>query len=558
MTSNTPDTQTRPFTDVLHEDNQQKVGRIARSTLLLVIAFAVAKVISLAQTFIIADAFGLGAEYDAFSTANRIPEQLVRLLAGGALGYAFIPVFSGFIAKGEHQRGWEVASRVMSFIVIVSGVLSALAYFAAPWLIGTLLAPGFSPETAAQSVSLMRVLLISTMIFVMSTIITDTLEGYHHFLSPALAPIMLDVGILIGVLFLLEPFGIMGVAWGSVIGATLHLLVQVPAQIYYKARWRLTLNFKDPVFWTVMLLMLPRVAGIFVANIDRIISNNLASQLGEGAVSAYNWGWQLTQIPQTLLGTTLGIVMFPTLAALAEAGESARKQAAMNSALKFLLITTIPSAVGLVLVGRPLISLLEGGAFDANATEFVYSTLQYFSLTIIFFSLLELSVRGFYADKDTLTPLWISLGGMTIHAVVAVSFSGIWFGKDTALDLGVGGLALAVSLGMIFEVCVLLLVLRKRWQWSIVQDLGATLGKTLIASVVMGLAVVLVGWLWEQAGLSGQGRLLTIVQVGGMVLAGIVAFAGMAYALRIREIGDLINILLRRKNAADVLQEATL
>jgi putative peptidoglycan lipid II flippase len=290
--------------DVIGEEADDKVGRIARSTIILVIAFAAAKAISLAQTFIIAGAFGVGAEYDAYVTANRIPEQIVRLLAGGALGYAFIPVFSGLLAKGERHRAWEVASRVMSFIFVVSFGLSIAAYITAPWLVGTVLAPGFTPELQAQTVVMLRILLLSTIIFVVSTVITDTLEGHHHFLSPALAPIMFDVGILIGVIFLLEPLGVYGIAWGAVLGALLHFLVQVPAMFYFRSRWRLTLNFNDPVFWTVILLMLPRVAGIFVANVDKIIANNLASRLGEGAISAYNWGWQLTQIPQTLLGTT--------------------------------------------------------------------------------------------------------------------------------------------------------------------------------------------------------------------------------------------------------------
>lgn len=542
--------------DVVGEDDETKVGRIARSTTILVIAFAAAKIISLAQTFIIADAFGVGAEFDAYVTANRVPEQIVRLLAGGALGYAFIPVFSGFLARGERDRAWDIASKVMSLIFIVSSVMSVAAYVLAPWLVGTVLAPGFSPELQAQTVVMLRILLLSTIIFVISTVITDTLEGHHHFLAPALAPILFDVGILIGVLFLLEPLGVYGIAWGAVIGASLHFLIQVPAVFYFRSRWRFTLRFNDPVLWTVVLLMLPRVAGIFVASIDKIIANNFASQLGEGAVSAYNWGWQLTQIPQTLLGTTLAIVMFPTLAALSEAGGEDRKRDAMTGALKFILITTIPAAVGLLLVGRPLISLLEGGAFDASATDFVFTALQYFTATIILFSLIELLVRGFYADKDTLTPLWIAMGGGVVHALIAVIFSGLWVGGGTAIDLGVGGLALAASVGMVFEVGVLLWLLGRRWDWSLRGALGNTLAKTVLASAVMGVAVFITGAAWEAVGLDGRGRLLTLVQVSAMVGVGGSVFLGMAAALRISEIWDLVRVVLRRKSATAAIQEA--
>ena len=189
----------RHLVDVVNEGTEKKVGRIARSTLILMIAFAVAKAISLAQTFIIADAFGVGAEYDAYVTANRVPEQIVRLLAGGALGYAFIPIFSGLLAKGDRHRAWDVASKVISLIFLVSGAMSLMAFIAAPWLVNVILAPGFSLEAKADTIVMLRILLLSTMIFVISTVVTDTLEGHHHFLSPALAPIMFDVGILIGV-----------------------------------------------------------------------------------------------------------------------------------------------------------------------------------------------------------------------------------------------------------------------------------------------------------------------------------------------------------------------
>lgn len=545
----TPSTPNSHVPNVVEETATDKTGRIARSTLLLIVAFATAKVISFVQLDIIASAFGVGSDYDAYVTANRIPEQIVRLLAGGALGYAFIPVFSGFLAKNERESAWRIASQVMSFIFIASFGLSVLAFFTAPWLISSVLAPGFSPEVQAQSVTMLRILLISTTIFVVSTVITDTLEGHHHFLSPALAPIMYDVGILIGVIFLLEPLGVYGIAWGAVIGAGLHFLVQVPAQIYYSARWRPTLKFNDPVFWMVIWLMLPRVAGIFIANIDKIIANNFASELGEGAVSAYSWGWQLTQIPQTLLGTTLSIVIFPTLAALSEAGNVEKKRQAMTGAIKFLIITTIPSAVGIILVGRPLISILEGGAFDSNATDFVYSSLQYFSLTIILFSLLELLVRGFYADKDTITPLWIAIGGGIVHALVAVVMSGLFIGKGSWFDIGVGGLALAASMGMVLEVSILIWLLSRRWEWAIVNDLGATFTKTLVASAVMGAVVVGTGWLITPLGWVGGGRVLTLVHVLVMVSAGIVSFSIMALVLRIHEIGDLLRILLRRKTS---------
>jgi putative peptidoglycan lipid II flippase len=515
---------------------------------MLAVAFAAAKAISLAQTFIIANTFGVGAEYDAYITANRAPELIVRLLAGGALGYAFIPVFSGLLAKQDRDGAWRMASQIANLIFIVALGASILAFFAAPWLVSTVYAPGFTPEVQAQTTVMLRILLISTLIFTISSLSTDVLQSHNHFLTPALAPILFDIGILIGVIFFLEPFGVYGIAWGAVLGAVMHLLTQIPALLHVKARWRPLLSFTDPTVMKVVRLMLPRVAGLGVLSFNYAILNNLASRLGEGSVSAFSWGFQLTQIPQTLLGTALSIVIFPTLAALSEAGEETAKREVLSGGLKFMLITTIPSAVGLIAVGRPLISILEGGAFDASATTAVYYALLGFSLTIVVQSILEISTRAFYADKDTLTPLWAGIVGAVATAGFAIFFSGVWsVTAGTAIDFGVGGLGLALSVGIAFEIAVLIMILVRRWQWNLWGAIGATLIKALTASAMMGVAVLAIGAIWGALGLSGQGRLLTLVQVGVMIGGGVIVFLLMATVLRIQEIWVILQAILRRQ-----------
>lgn len=544
----------RELVNVVTEKADSKTGRIARSTMIVVAAFATAKFISLVQTFIIASTFGISAEYDAYVTANRAPELIVTLIAGGALGYAFIPIFSGFLAKGDHDKAWEIASQVVNSIFVVSFVVSVLAFIGAPWLVETVYAPGFAPEVQAQTIVMLRILLISTLIFTISGISADILQSHHHFLSPALAPIMFDVGILIGVLFFIEPLGIYGIAWGAVLGALMHFMIQLPALIYYRARWKLTLGFHSEAFWQVVRLMLPRIAGLGVFYFNFALMNNLASRMGEGAVSAFSWGWQLTQIPQTLLGTALGVVIFPTLAALSEAGDNVSKRNAMTGAMKFILIATIPSAVGIVLVGKPLISLLEGGAFDASATAFVYTSVQAFALSIIVLSILEIAARSFYADKDTITPLWAALVGAAVNAILALLLSGLWLTEGTIFDLGVGGLGLALSLGVTFEISVLLYILRGRWDWSIRTMLGDTIIKTLLSTGAMTGAILLLDMLWQ--GLLPAGTLMTLVRVAVTVSAGILVFAATATLLGMQEIWDFVRVVLRRKSASQVIEES--
>ncbi len=543
--------------------------RLARSTLVVMLAFGTAKAISLVQTVIIAQVFGVGQEWDAFVAANGIPELIFTLIAGGALAHAFIPVFSGFLARGDRSRAWRLASHVVNSVFTLTLLISAIVFVAAPWLVAVLVAPGFDAAGQAQTVELMRILLLSTLIFSVSGICMGVLQSHNHFLLPALAPIMFDLGILFGVVFLIRPLGVNGIAVGAVLGASLHLGVQTPGLVHFRARWWPELGLNDPQLWRIVRLMLPRIAGLGVFSLNFLVMNNIASRLGTGAVSALSWGWRLMQIPQTLIGTAMGVVIFPTLAALSELGDEGGKRDAMSGALRFIMIASIPAAVGLIFVGRPLISLLERGAFDASASALVYSTLQFFALGMVFHSALEVVARSFYADKDTMTPLWAALGGALINLVLSFALSGVWHVEAnplynlTAAQLGgigaqpltgsVGGLALANSLGVMFEVTSLMFILRRRWHGINESALARTTLKTLAASLAMAAAIVALNALWVSAGLAGRGLGFSVAQIAVETGVGIIVFVAAAAALRMEELPILIGMVLRRHKPQEAL-----
>lgn len=541
--------------------------RIARSTIIVMVSFGAAKAISLLQTFIIARTFGVGAEWDAYVAANRIPELIFTLIAGGALATAFLPVFSGMLAEGDTAKAWRTASHVVNFIFCVTLVVSTIVFFLAPWLISTVVAPGFTPEVQAQTVGLMRLLLASTLIFSVSGIVMGILQSHNHFLLPALAPIMFDLGILFGVIVLLGPFGVYGIAMGAVIGAAAHLAIQIPGLIKFGARWTPSLGLRDPQLWRILRLMVPRIGNLGVFSLNFLVMNNIASRLGEGSVSALDWGWRLMQIPQTLIGTAMGVVIFPTLAALSELGDLAGKRAAMSGAVRFILVGTIPASVALVVAGRPLISLLEGGAFEASASQLVYNTLVCFSLGLIVHSVLEVVARAFYADKDTLTPFVAALAGASINLVLSFALSGVLSLSPVAAQVSsvqslslplemfgwteksnVGGLALANSIGVTVEVLLLIWILRRRWHGVEENALIRTITKTTLASLVMALAVIIVQTVWS-AVIGSGGTILTIGLIGAETVVGGLVFIVAAYVLKLEELQTLLTVILRRRPA---------
>lgn len=518
-----------------------------RSTAVVVVGFGLAKAISLLQTVVLAGQFGIGEAMDVYVSANRIPETLFTLIAGGALGTAFLPVFSGLLTENR-DKAWRTASHVINTIFTITLLLSVVVFFLAPWLVGQVVAPGFDAAAQEQTVGVMRVLLVSTIIFSVSGILMGILQSHNHFFMPALAPIMFDLGILFGVLVLLDSYGVYGIAYGAVIGAALHLGVQLPGLFMFKAKWTASLGLNDPELWRIFRLMVPLVGGLGVFSLNFIVMNNIASQLGTGAVAAVDWGWRLMQIPQTLIGTAMGVVIFPTLSALSKLGDLAGKRAALSGALRFILIGSIPSAVGLVLVGRPLVSLLERGAFDPSATAIVYSTLVCFSLGIIVYSVLEVVARGFYADKDTMFPLLAGVVGAAVNLVLSYVLSGALTLDDPSTAFP-GGLALANSLGVAVEVVLLTIVLRRRWAGIDGPAVTRAVVKTSLATAAMAAAIIAVDLAWTALGLAGRGTVFTIGLVGAEVVIGGAVFFGAAYLLRLEELWTIVNVILRRKPA---------
>jgi len=578
--------------DQTPEAAQATPQSMARNTIILMIAFATAKAISLAQTFIIASVFGVGDEWDAFVTANRIPEQIVLLIGGGALSYAFIPIFSSFLARRDTEHAWQLASSVINTVFVVTLMLSIAGFFAAPWLVEHVVAPGFGADKIDQTVKLMRILLISTLVFSISGIFQGILHSFNHFLLPALAPILFDVGLLFGVAFLIGPFGVYGIAWGAVLGALMHLGIQIPGLIRYRARWIPRLGWHDPALHRVVRLMIPRVLGLGVTTFNTIVFNNIASRMGSGAVSAFDWGYRLMNIPETLIGSAMGFVVFPTLAALSELGDLEHKRRAMSGAVRFIVIATIPAAAGLILIGRPMIGLLERGAFDARDSALVYGALQFFAFGLIFQSIHEVIARSFYADKDTFTPLWVSV----IAAVVNVAIvGGLYLGFVERLDdtlqaafvswgeryaggeyaaafdalaaasarvtdtlasvTGVGGLALGYSAIFLVELALLLVILRRRWGGIDEAALISTTLRTIAATGVMVAVVLGVDALLGRLGWHDAGLLLSALRVLGLAGAGAIAFGLSALAFGVQEIRALPELVLRRR-AASALEEA--
>ncbi len=512
------------------------IGRVARSTLIVMGGLAASILVGLLRQRIVAGKFGTSAVLDAYTAANGIPEILFTMLAGGALAFAFIPVYTEHLNKDDTRASNRLASQVINSIFLLTGLFSLIlallapTLVSAPWGIG----PHFPSEVQRLAAQLMRILFLSTVVFTISSILTGILHAHQHFLLPAVAPIMYSAGIIFGALVLEPTLGIFGLAWGAVMGALLHLLIQIPGMVRYQVRWRLTFGWRSPALRRVAILMAPRVIDLLMAraSIDWL-NANLGSGLGEGRVSSLRYAFQVMNTPWTLIGTAIGIAVFPTMAALAAQRDVSAQRKALSGALRAILTLALPAAVGLIVLGRPVIGILfEGGEFTAESTELVYFALQFYALALISQSVLEVVVRAFAAQQDTLTPLLVSFFTTGLNVGLA-----IWLARPL-IEGGLehGGLALANGVAVVVESLIGLTILHLRWRGVDARRILLDAGKAALAAIVMG------GSILAFDALLNPGRITLLL--GGGLLGGVISF-GLALLLGIEEIRSLPLALLR-------------
>ena len=318
----------------------KKLSSLTRTSLLLIFLFAFDKVLALGRAKLSLDQFGLTNEFDAFNAANNLPDLLFALISGGALAMAFIPVLSSTLTLKGRDALWDVFSRVANLAFLGTAVISLFVALFSDQIVKAEIGitPGFSPELQALVADLMRLNLIATLIFSISGLVMAGLQANQHFLFPALAPIMYNVGQLVGIIFLVPLFGIYGLVYGALLGAALHLLIQIPGLVKYRFRWTPALSINNPEVIEAFKLVGPRLLTMFMIQLMFIARDNLASRLGqEGAVSALTFGWMIMQVPETILGTAIATALLPTLSEHAARGAWDGFRQTIEKALRVLI-----------------------------------------------------------------------------------------------------------------------------------------------------------------------------------------------------------------------------
>ncbi len=425
--------------------------RIARASLIIAFFFGVDKILGLLRQILFNRQFG-AVERDIFFVSNNIPDLLSALISGGALGMALIPVLTEHLQEKGRQDAWALFSRILNLAFMVTAGISLAIILLADPLIEHVIAPGFAdPEKWELTASLMRLDLLAILIFSISGLVMAGLQANQHFLTPAMAPTMYNLGQIIGITLLSRWFGIYGMVYGVILGALLHLGIQIPALLHYGFRWTPAIGLSDPGVRQVLTLMGPRVLSMLCLHVYFLARDRFASFYQEGGISALNNGWFIMQMPETLIGTAIAIALLPSLAEFVTRGEEQAFRQTINRALRAMLALTLPSAAILAVAMRPLIEIVFN--FGPQETEMVVWATRAFLLGLVGHCWLEVGVRSWYAKQNARIPLLGAVFQIGLYLPLALLLS---------QAIGHTGLALADTLAFTSQALLLLILLNRR------------------------------------------------------------------------------------------------
>ncbi len=506
----------------------------------------VAKLLGLVRNRIFAGEFGAGDTLDIYFAAFRIPDFFYNILIVGILSAVFIPVFSEYLARDE-KEAWKLANTVLSVFLLIFIGFCLVAIVFAPELIAVV-APGFNAEKRQAAVELTRIMFLSPILLGISNIIGNILQVKKMFFSFALAPVMYNIGIIIGALFFIKPFGVAGLAYGVVLGALLHLLIQLPPLLKTGFVFRFLFDFTHAGLRKIVVLSLPRTVGLAAYQLNFIIITAIASTLSSGSISVFNFANDLQFVPIGIIALSFVSAVFPMLS-MAYANKD------INTFLRELYLTinqilylVIPISLFLILERAQIVRVILGyGQFSWEDTRLTAAALGAFAVSIFAQSLIPLFTRAFYAIHNTKTPVFINVVSVFINIFFSFYFlhlmraNGAFAHAVAAIlkvsdiaDISILALPLAFSVSSVINFLWLYLAFSWKMESFDSDTIIRSLFKTNIAVFIMAVAVY--ATLYAVAALVDMQTFAGIfTQSIAAFLAGIAVYGLASYALKIPE-----------------------
>ncbi len=474
-------------------------GKIARSAGSVSIAVMCSRLLGLVREQVFAGLFGAGYAYDAFVVAFRIPNLLRDLFAEGALSAAFVTVFTDYDTKRSNEETWRLVGNIFVFFTLFISALTLVGlYWTEP--IVNLLVPDFAliPGKTELTIKLTRIMFPFLLFVSLAAVVMGILNTRGRFFVPAMSSTFFNLGSIVGGLllaWLFPRFGqpaIAGMAWGTLIGGALQLLMQIPTLFKVGFRWRFNFHPLDPGLCRILLLMLPATLGLSATQINIFVNTNFAASCVQGSVSWLNYAFRLVQLPIGVFGVALSIAVMPILAKQAAEKDMLSLKQTFTSSLVMVFALSVPATVGLILLAQPIIRLIfEHGAFTATDTLQTAAALSCYSVGLFAYSAIKVMVPVFYAIGNTRYPVigsFLGVGANILTITLVIE------------QFQHRGIALATSCALILNFLFLGIILYRKLagyplgylMWGLMKIIAASL---VMVGAIWGGQMLLASWM---------------------------------------------------------------
>lgn len=509
------------------------MNEIRKATIIIGLFSLLAKISGLARDAILAHEFGTSTIIDAYAAAFRIPDFIFNLLILGTVSVAFIPIFSEVLSK-DKEHAYRFASGILNVTLLAMAALSLLALlFIDPLL--RLIAPGFGAETLQLTKSFTVMLLLSPIFHALSSVVSSILNAYRKFALMAAAPLLYNLGIIAGIVFFYPAFGAKGIAAGVILGAFLHLLIQVPQLFSLKFKYSLTIHL-DKHFFDFWKLYWPRIFSMGTGQVTLLVATFFGSFLAPGSLSAFYYANNLQAVFLSIFAISAALAVFPTLSDLYNRRDDPGFKDVLAKTAIQVLFFMVPISVLMLVERAQIVRLIYGAGqgtnFDFEATRLVSLTLGLFVISLFAQGLTPLFMRAFYARHNSITPVLIGLVAVIVNVAATYFLVQRW---------GVPGMALAFSLSTILQLLMLVAELHRRIghihdNYLIVSSL-----KIGISSVIAGL-LAYVG-LYAIAPVVDMATYLGIlIQAVGAGIIGSLTYLVMGWIMNLTEAKHLLTL----------------
>jgi len=541
-------------------DHQTKT--ITQAGSILAFSAFLSRVLGVIRDWLLAQRFGASPELDVYFTAFKIPDFVYNLLILGGVLVAFLPIFSELYSK-DSKKAWRFTSNALNIFFLMLVLLSFALFLFTPRLLDVI-APGFSIQQKQQAVLLTRIMFLSPIFFGLSAIFSGILQYFNRFLVYSLCPLLYNLGIIFGILFLAPHWGILGVTFGVVGGAFLHFIIQIPSALKCGFSYQPVIDLKDSRIKKAFFLMVPRTFGVAASQINLIAMNAIASTLAVGSVSIFNFANNIQHFPIGIVGASFAMAAFPVLSKKWAERKEQEFTDRFSSVFRQVVYLIVPVSILIFILREEIVTLLlRHGEFSALSARLTSSSLAFFCLGIFASALIPLLFRAFFSLKDTKTPTLIAFSSVLANIVLSLYFTDLFKNPQSCIqkgvvvilwsafsfppwtDISVLGLPLAASISAILQFLLMFVFLVSKIKRLKMGEILKSAIKVLIASFFSGVIASAASLFLPHFVDSGRliGAVIRILIIGFLGASSYLIFT---YFLKSPEIEKIRSLIFKR------------